>query len=110
MISSVLLPGLIIVIAAILLPRPLGRWLPETFAGLILNGVISVALMTALSAAVFAAAYALSGTDLAGLMGFAPGTTVGHFLRLGLSAGLLWGPVLVLAVASVPRRWRVGVW
>ncbi|MGZ9811005.1 hypothetical protein ACXN5S_11125 [Pseudoroseicyclus sp. H15] len=110
MITGVLLPAAVIVVLAILLPRALGRWLPETFAGLVLNGVISAALLTGLAALVFAVTYAWSGTQVGAMLGFAPGVTLGHFLRLGLSAGLLWAPVLVLSVASVPGRWKEGVW
>ncbi|NDV02318.1 hypothetical protein [Pseudoroseicyclus tamaricis] len=110
MLSGGLLPGLVIVALAALIPRPLGRWLPETFFGLILNGVISAALLTVLAAGVFAVTYVWSGTQVGAMLGFAPGVTLGHFLRLGLSAGLLWAPVLVLSVASVPGRWKEGVW
>lgn len=35
---------------------------------------------------------------------------MGHFVRLGLGAGLIWAPVLILAVASVPGRWKKNVW
>ena len=43
-------------------------------------------------------------------IGFAPGETLGYFLRLGLSSGLIWGPVLVLVVSTSPRRWQENVW
>jgi hypothetical protein len=33
-----------------------------------------------------------------------------HFMRLVAISGLLWGPLMVLSVANLPRHWQEGEW
>jgi hypothetical protein len=35
---------------------------------------------------------------------------VAHFGRLGLLSGLFWLPVMILSVASLPRKWVKETW
>lgn len=110
MILGIVLPIAVMVALAILLPRLLARWMPESVPGLILNGGICVLLLALLSGLYFFAAYTLNNTRLLDLIGLAPGATLLYFLRLGLASALIWGPILVLALAAVPKRWKEAVW
>jgi hypothetical protein len=107
---SLLLPAAFLVAAAILVPRWIESFMPETFAGLILNGLLSAIALTLLSALYFAAAYLWRSTAVLDLLNIAPAATLGHFLRLGVMAAILWAPVMVLALSTAPRRWKENEW
>jgi hypothetical protein len=34
----------------------------------------------------------------------------GHFAVLSLRSALIWGPVMVLSLANLPRGWREAEW
>lgn len=108
MVTALLLPSLLLIALAILIPRGLERLMPESLGGLLLLGLISALLLWALSALGFALLYRWGGAPLARL--WADGGAFRHFLWLGLRAGLIWAPVLVLAVSTAPRRWRQAQW
>jgi len=110
MMLGLLLPVAVLVAAAILVPRGLERMVPETLGGLVLNGAVSALVLILLSAGYFFLAYLWRSTALLDLIGIAPGQTLGHFLRLGFGAGLIWAPVVVLAVSTAPKRWREAEW
>lgn len=110
MILGVLLPVAALIAAAILVPRGLERAMPESLQGLILNGVISAAVLTVMAAGYFFLAYLWRSTAILDLAGIAPASTLGHFLRLGLGSAIIWAPVLVLAVSTAPKRWKEAVW
>ena len=110
MIVGVLLPALGLILCAVLVPVILERWVAESVGGMIVNGVVSAAILTALAAGYFLWAYGRQDMRFLDAIGFAPGETLGYFLRLGLSSGLIWGPVLVLVISTSPRRWKENVW
>lgn len=110
MILGLALPVALLVAAAILVPRALERVVPETLPGLILNGVLSALILTALGTGWFLLSYLWRSTAVFDLLGLAPAATLAYFLKLGLGTALIWAPVLVLAVASAPKRWRVATW
>ncbi|MEL6915186.1 MAG: hypothetical protein AAFP13_11875 [Pseudomonadota bacterium] len=94
-------PGVLLVAAAWTLPTWLGRRLPESMLALGVNLAVSAFLLWALSALAFAGSYALQGVPARALVAGAS-----HFAGLGRLAGLLWGPVLLLALAVQPQHWR----
>ena len=59
----------------------------------------------------FALLYAWMGFPMALLWeeGGAAGFAL-HFLRLGAISALLWGPILLLSVAGLPRAWTKERW
>lgn len=103
MVQGVILPLAALGAVAWLLPLGLGRLLPRSLAGLILNGAIAAAVLTALGVALFAFLYG----PTAGLVWSA---APGHFLILSARAALLWGPILVLGLANLPRSWPPEDW
>ena len=84
-------------------PWLLGRLLPEGVAWLMAIGALSAAILTGATAAGFAALYGAAG-------GVVWREAPGHFLVLSLRAALIWGPVMVLSVANLPRGWKEAVW
>lgn len=110
MITGVALPVLALAALAIAVPRLLEHLVPETMGGLILNGAVSAAILTALATAYFVWSYARQDTRILDLIGIAPGESLLYFLRLGLGSALIWGPVLVLTISTAPRRWKENVW
>lgn len=110
MILGVLLPALGLILCAVVIPIGLERLVPESVAGLVLNGVVTGAVLTALATGYFLWAYARQDTRVLDAVGAAPGETLGFFLRLGFGSALIWGPVMVLTLSTSPRRWKENVW
>jgi hypothetical protein len=110
MMAALLIPVVLLVATAILLPRLLLRWMPETLGGLILNGAITAAVLTGIASGWLFLSYLWRDSRLLDLFGLAPGGTLLYFLRLGLMSALIWAPVLVLALATLPKRWKHATW
>lgn len=110
MILHVALPVAVLMALAAALPHLLLRVVPETFAGILLNVGMSAGLLTLIAATYFFVSYLTHNSAILDLAGIAPAATLAHFLRLGLGAGLVWGPVLVLSVSYTPARWKENVW
>ena len=110
MILHVALPIAVLMALAAALPHLLLRLVPETLGGVLLNAALCAGLLTVTSAVYFFATYLAQSTAILDLAGVAPGATALHFLKLGLGAGLVWGPVLVLSISYTPSRWKENVW
>ena len=103
MILTVLLPLLLLGVAAWAIPLLLARILPEGLAGLALNGAVSTLLLAGLSALGFYLLYGAAGDRV---LDVAPW----YFLLLSARAALVWAPVMVLSLANVPGRWTRETW
>ncbi|SRR6056297_935109 len=110
MILSLLLPICLLGTLAILVPRMLERVMPESLTGIVLTAILSAALLWVISSAGFGILYALEDARVLALVANTPSAGVGHFLRLGANAALIWGPVLLLVVTTSPRRWKSAIW
>ena len=75
MIVGVLLPVLGLMLCAVVIPIGLERWVPESVAGMIVNGFLSGAIMTLLATGYFLWAYQRQDMRLLDAIGFAPGET-----------------------------------
>jgi len=107
---ALLVPVAGLVALAVFLPRLILRWMPETLAGLILNGAITALLLTVLAAGWLFLSYVRADRRILEFFDMAPGGTAFHFLRLGFMSALIWAPVLVLSLASLPKRWKTAKW
>ena len=107
---GLVLPTLALALLGWAVPRALALVWPEGVGPLMWLGLVATLLMLVLAAAVFAGLYAVQGAPLGELfrLGLWPG--LWHFLRLGLLSALVWAPILTLAVAGLPRRWRTRTW
>jgi len=93
-----------------LVPRLLARLLPEGVKPLILNALLSVCALIVLSGGMFLGLYLLRGVSAGQVL--QPGTSAafGHFLWLGMMSSLIWGPIMLLSVAGLPRHWVEETW
>ncbi|MEM1373246.1 MAG: hypothetical protein AAGF78_02560 [Pseudomonadota bacterium] len=98
---ELILPALILVAVAWIVPTWLGKRLPETMLALGANLAVSAFIVWVFAALAFAVSYALQGIPLATLV---EGTQ--HFAGLGRASVLFWGPILVLAIVMQPQNWR----
>ena len=110
MILHVALPVIGLIVIAAVLPALIERRVPETIGGMFLNAVLSAVVLTLVSAVYFFLSYLERSTAILDLIGVEPASGVGHFLKLGLAAGLIWGPVMVLVISFAPRRWKENTW
>jgi len=108
--SDLLLPTICLVALGWVVPRLLALVMPEGVRPLIMLAALAAALMVLLAAGFFLALYLMRGTSMAALFadGIWPGSR--HFLRLGLLSALMWGPVLILSVAGLPKTWTKVIW
>ena len=93
-----------------IVPKLMSMLLAEGIKPLMINAFASTVVMFVISSALFAAMYIGQGVGWADLVGFGWGANVVFFGKLGLISALIWGPVLVLSVANLPRSWIKAVW
>ena len=108
--TSLILPALGAVVLAALIPWALAKALPEGVPALLLNAALSLALMAAVAAGYFAAAYRAESPELTRALLAEPRAAIRRFGSLTALSALLWGPVLVLSLAQIPGRWREATW
>ena len=108
--DSLFLPALLLALLAFATPRVLARALPEGVKPLMLNALLSTVLLFAISAGFFFLLYMWQGLSVAEILSPGLAATVVFFGRLGLIAGLIWGPIMVLSVAGLPRKWVRETW
>jgi len=110
LITGVALPLIAFSALAVILPRMLLPLMPESLAGLVANGLIVYVVIAIIAALFFFWAYTQQDTRVADLLGLEPTQSALHFLRLGVLASLVWGPVLVLRVAGLHIHWKENSW
>lgn len=108
MVVEILLQVLGLGVLTVLVTRGVEALMPESVLGIALTGMVSALLVWLLASAGFAVLYAMQDARVLGVLGEGP--AIGHFLRLGFSAGLVWAPILLLVVTTAPRRWKTAVW
>ena len=94
-------PVVVLVALAWILPTQVAKRMPETMTALAINLIFSAAALWGFAALGFAVSYYLQGVPVDVLM-----TGAQHFIWLGLLAGMFWGPILLLALAMEPQKWR----
>jgi|GEM_PF-5253584 len=95
-----LIPLALLSAGAVILPMLFYRRHGPDLRSLALNLVASAAILIAFGTAIFAVLYLWAGADLSRR----PAAAAGHLLRLGLSAALIWLPVLLLTGISLGIR------
>lgn len=110
MLVSVAVPVAILIALGAIVPRLLERVLPETIPGMVWTVLVSSFVLWALSSLWFVASYVWLDNSTLRAIGADTDGAVMHFARLGLSAALIWLPIVLLTVVTAPRRWRHGRW
>ena len=108
--DGLILPALVLALVGWLVPRGLSLVFPEGVRPLMLLTLCATIIMFVLGSAFFLGLYLVQGVPLAAIFepGFASGVV--HFGRLGLISALLWGPIMILSVAGLPRHWVKETW
>ena len=100
---SLIGPVLGLAVVAWLVPWGVGRVVPEGVGWLVANGVVSAVVLAVIAAVGFAWLYGAAG-------GVVWREAPWHFAVLSLRSALIWGPVMVLSLANLPRGWREVEW
>ena len=100
---AILMPVIVLVLVSAAVPIWLARRLGHDLRGRAANIALSSLVMLILSGVYFAVLYILEAPGIAGAIGAQPMVALGHFLWLGLMAGLIWAPVVVLSATIGPR-------
>lgn len=100
---NLILPLVGLAVVAWLVPWLLGKLVPEGIIWLLVNGVLSALLLAVISAAGFVWLYGEAG-------GVVWREAPWHFVLLSAKAGIVWGPVMVLSLSALPKRWKRAVW
>ena len=108
--DGLIFPALGLAFLGWVVPRLLSLVWPEGVRPLMLLALVATVIMFLLGAGVFVALYLVSGVPLGELLALGAGSAVVHFGRLSLISALIWGPVLVLSVAGLPRHWTRATW
>jgi hypothetical protein len=108
--EGLVVPALGLALLGWLVPRGLSLVWPEGVRALLLLGVVAMLVMLVLSAGLFLGLYVVAGVPLAALTVGGWGPVVGHFGWLAVISALIWGPIMVLSVAGLPKHWVKERW
>jgi hypothetical protein len=108
--DALFLPALCLAILAFVVPRLIGRVLPEGVMPLLLNALLSTVLLFVITALFFFCLYLWQGSSVAQIMEPGLAINVVFFGRLGLVAAIIWAPIMILSVAGLPRKWVKETW
>ncbi|RYH03951.1 hypothetical protein EU805_00845 [Salipiger sp. IMCC34102] len=110
MLGGLVLPAMALGFLAWLVPKIYSMVLPEGAWPLVLNAVLSAFTLAALAAAFFLALYLREGIPLDRIVDLGLWGNAVFFGRLSASTALIWGPIMVLSLAALPRTWVRAVW
>ena len=108
--DALLLPAFALAVVAFIVPQVMARFLPEGVGPLMLNALLSILVVFVLSGALFYGLYIRQG--ILALEFSVPDfwATLLFFGRLGAMSGIIWLPIVLLSVASLPRKWVKETW
>ncbi|MFC2970351.1 hypothetical protein [Acidimangrovimonas pyrenivorans] len=102
--GAVLVPVIVLVLLAVATPRLLARVVGRGARAAAVNLTLSALLLTVVSGGYFAVDYLLRDPRVLGALGARPVSALAHFGWLGLMAGLVWGPVMLLSLTALPQQ------
>lgn len=108
--DGLVLPALILALVGWLVPRGLSLVFPEGVRPLLIVALVSTILMFLLGTLFFFGLYLARGLSLEAIMSGGIAEVIVHFGRLGLISALLWGPIMILSVAGLPKHWVDETW
>lgn len=107
---GLIVPAAVLALAAWRVPVWL-RWrLPEGVRPLIVLSLLASVILTLLGACVFLGLYLLQGAQLNVLLSVGIGAALWYFVRLSLSAAIIWAPIMVVSIAGLPKTWVQETW
>jgi len=108
--DGLFLPALVLALVGWLVPRGLSLVFPEGVRPLLVLAFVSTIIMFLVGSLFFVGLYVLRGVSLDAVLAGGLAEVVLHFGRLGLISALLWGPIMILSVAGLPRHWVEETW
>jgi len=108
--DGLIIPALLLALIGWLVPKLLSLVFPEGVRPLFLLAFAATLIMLVLGMGFFLALYLWQGVPLDMLFEAGIAAGLAHFLRLGLISALLWGPIMVLSVAGLPKHWVRETW
>jgi len=108
--SGLFVPALVLAALGWFVPRILALFWPEGVKWLLVLALVSSVIMALCGAAFFAFLYIVQGTGLHDLIETGGGALIVHLLRISLISALLWGPLMILSIAGLPKNWVNEVW
>ena len=108
--GGILLPAMVLSALGWVVPRALARVFPEGVRPLMWLALTSAVVMMALGIGFFVLLYAFNGIPLRAVLEEGAGATLAHFGRLAAISALLWGPIMVLSIAGIPKNWVEETW
>jgi len=108
--NSLLFPALFLALMGWLVPKLLSTVMAEGVKPLVLLSVLSAVTMLVITSGLFLLLYVIQGASLTLLTvgGFAD--TLLFLIKLSVSAGIIWAPIMVLSIAGLPRTWTSVEW
>jgi hypothetical protein len=108
--SSLIFPALVLAFLGWLVPKMLSLVFPEGVRPLMVLAFTSAVMLMGLGIGFFIGLYVWQGVPVAMIFedGFASGLF--HFARLAGISAFIWGPMMVLSVANLPRNWVKETW
>jgi hypothetical protein len=108
--EGLILPAVVLGVAAFAVPRLLAHVMPEGVMPLLLNAFLSTVLLFVLSAVLFVGLYIWQGLPMVQIQRQGLVMNTLYFGRLGIAAAIIWAPILILSVAGLPRKWVNETW
>ncbi len=108
--DGLLLPAICLAALGWVVPKLLALFWPEGVRPLIVLAFVAACLMMVAGMGFFVLLYWFQGFPVGSIFeaGIMPG--VMYFLRLGSISALLWGPIMILSVAGLPKHWVKETW
>ena len=107
---GLVVPALFLALVGWLVPKLLSTVMDEGVKPLLLLSVFSVVIMLIVTSAVFVLLYVIQGASISVFTGAGIGDTILFLLRLSVSAGIIWAPIMVLSIAGLPQTWTSVEW
>lgn len=108
--DGLVFPAALLALLGWLVPRLLSRLLPEGVKPLMVLAFISTLIMLVLGMVFFLTLYIWQGAPIDTLFEAGILVSLVHFGRLGLISTLIWGPIMILSVAGLPKHWIKETW
>ena len=108
--TGLFVPAVFLALMGWLVPKFLSMVMPEGVKPLLLLSVFAAGIMVVITSLVFVGLYLVQGASLATFVEPGIGDTALFLLKLSMSAAIIWGPIMVLSIAGLPRTWTKVEW
>lgn len=110
MTTGLLIPAIGLGLLGWLVPKLWSMILPEGIPGLFAIAILSALTLAGLTGCYFVFSYWRAGVTLMRLIDQGITGNIAYFGQLGLSAAIIWGPMMGLSLMGLPRTWTRVTW